>query len=266
MINISAMNHFFNALQHNNAPLFIFGCVNTVAAVVFVLLTRFSNIMVTGVNAWFKPLKFALSIGIFSFTMGWYTAYLHLPGPVNLYSWIIIIFLGFENVYITLQAGRGQMSHYNTSSPVYLFLYNMMGLAAVIVTLWTGYICVLFFNADLPGLPVYYVLSIRAGLVLFIFFSFQGASMGARMAHTVGGPDGGAGLPIVNWSTRYGDLRVAHFIGMHALQVLPLLSWYILRNTIATAIAVLLYALLAIFTLARALKGKPLAGRSNLSA
>jgi len=263
MINISAMIHFFNALQHRNAPLFIFGCVNMVAAVVFLLLTRFSNIMVTGVNAWFKPLKFALSIGIFSFTMGWYTAYLHSPGPVNLYSWIIIIFLGFENVYITLQAGRGRMSHYNTSSPVYLFLYNMMGLAAVIVTLWTGYIGILFFNADLPGLPGYYVLSIRAGIVLFIFFSFQGASMGARMAHTVGGPDGGPGLPALNWSTRYGDLRVAHFIGMHALQVLPLLSWYVLRNTIATAIAGLLYFILAIFTMVRALRGNPFVSAFN---
>jgi hypothetical protein len=49
-------------------------------------------------------------------------------------------------------------------------------------------------------------------------------------AHTVGAPDGGRGLPVTGWSADHGDLRIAHFLGMHGLQVLPLLAWWIARR------------------------------------
>jgi hypothetical protein len=250
------MNYFIEQLQFRNGPLFIFGSVNLCAAVLFILLTRYSNTIVKGVNAWYKPFKFAMSIGIFSWTMGWLCYELHLPGTVMLYSWVTIVLLGFEMVYIAFQAGRGQLSHYNSSSPLYLFLFQMMGLAITIVTLWTGYIGLLFISTDSPDLPDYYLLSIRIAIVLFVIFSFEGAIMGAKSAHTVGGPDGGPGLPVLKWSTTFGDLRIAHFIGMHALQVLPVLSWFVLKNTAATAFMGLLYTALALYTLVRALQGR----------
>ena len=85
--------------------------------------------------------------------------------------------------------------------------------------------------------------------------------MVSRLGHTVGGPDGGPGLPVLNWSTRHGDLRVAHFVGMHALQVLPLLAWYGRLSVRGTGLGALLYGALAVAVLVLALHGRPLGRR-----
>lgn len=253
------MYTFFEALALRNKPLFIFGCGNLLVALLSLVLSKSLPVTVASVNAWLKPLKFGLSIGIFSWTMGWLTDELHLQETVRWYSRSVIILLGFELLYICIQAARGQLSHYNRSTPLYAALYGLMGLAATVATLHTAYIGVLFCTRSFPQLPSHYIWSIRLGIGLFVIFAFEGAAMGGRSAHTVGGPDGiGPGMALLHWSRQYGDLRIAHFLGMHALQVLPLLSWYVLKNTRLTLLAGLIYSLLAIMILVQALGGKPL--------
>ena len=251
------MIEFIASLKSRNELLFYFGLINFTLAGIFLVMSIIQQLEVAGANAWYKPLKFALSIGIFSWSMGWYTYYLAPGANLFWYHWAIIILLGFEIFYISLQAGRGQLSHFNSSSPFYASMYVMMALAATIVTLWTAYIGYLFFVREFPGLSGYYLWSIRLGILIFVIFSLEGFVMGSRLSHTIGGPDGEAGLPFLNWSTKYGDPRISHFIGMHALQILPLASFYIIKNTQMTLAFACLYFILAIFTLFQALQGQP---------
>jgi NO-binding membrane sensor protein with MHYT domain len=139
----------------------------------------------------------------------------------------------------------------------------MMALAATLVTLYTAYVGLLFFTNSFPELPNYYVWSIRLGIIIFVIFSFEGFAMGSRLSHSVGALNDNSNWFIVGWSKTVGDLRVAHFIGMHALQVLPLLSYYVFKNTKLTVGLSVVYGLLALLTLYQALNGKPLVKSNN---
>lgn len=245
-------------LKERNALLFWFGWLNAATAGVLILLSLFKPMEFGGTNAWHKPLKFALSTTILCWSVAWYTGYLPTTKGIAVSSWIIVITLAFEVVYITWQAARGQASHFNVSTSFYSAMYSLMALAASLATVAVGYIGWHFFTNDFTTLPNYYLWAIRLGFLLFVVFSFQGFVMGNRMTHTIGGADGSPGIPFLNWSLSYGDLRVAHFIGMHALQALPLLAWYVLRNMSLTWSVSLLYALLAVFVWVQALRGNAL--------
>lgn len=251
------MINFIQTLLLRNPTLFYFGLICLVAALMFLVLTRTTKTKVLNVNAWYKPFKFAFSTFLYAWAMAWYCYYL-TDFNIQFFNWTTIVLLGFEIVYIAIQANKGQLSHFNLSTRFYATMYSLMAIAASLVAIYTAYIGVLFFNNDFPALPDYYVWSIRLGIVIFVIFSFQGFLMGSTLNHSVGAKNDNSNMFIVGWSKKVGDLRVAHFIGMHALQVLPFISYYILKNTTLTIVVSLIYAALALFTLIQALKGKPL--------
>lgn len=249
-------------LKTRNEVLFWFGLANLLLVVIMLVASWIKPLEFAGINAWFKPIKFALSTTILSWSLAWYTGYLPAGNNITVFNWVIVLTLAFEVIYISWQAARGQASHFNQSTPFYTAMYSLMALAATAATLAVAYLGVLFFMSTTESLPDYYLWAIRLGILLFVVFSFEGFAMGGRLAHTVGAADGGKGLPFLNWSIRYGDLRVAHFIGMHALQVIPLLAWFVLKDIKWTIGFSVLYALLAVFVLVQALRGRALVGIS----
>ena len=251
------MIEFLENLKTRNETLFYYGLVCLGFSILFLILTRITDTQVYGVNAWYKPFKFAFSTSLFAWSMAWYCYY--LPDfNIRIFNWLVIVLLGFEIFYIAFQASRGQLSHYNTSTPLYSVLFSLMALAASAVTLYTAYVGWLFFKSDFPALPHYYLWAIRLGIIIFVVFSFEGFAMGSRLSHSVGAMNDNSNWFILGWSKTVGDLRVSHFIGMHALQFLPLLSYYLLKNTKLTIGLSIMYGLLAVIMLIQALQGKPL--------
>jgi hypothetical protein len=180
-----------------------------------------------GAPLWFKPLKFSISIALFAFALAWMLGQLR-ERALRRTGWAIVAGLVLEMVIIVGQAGRGVRSHFNTDGGLGTLLFDVMGTTITVVWLLTLAIALRFLRE--PGRDGAMTLAIRLGLVVSLVGMGVGFLLGAHGSHAVGVPDGGPGLFFVGWSTTGGDLRIAHFVGLHALQVLPLLAALLARR------------------------------------
>ena len=246
-------------------PLIIAGVVSLACCAVLAIVSLFDSTEILGVNRWIKPMKFFVSIAIFAWTTAVYMYFLKgFEKAASRISWGMIAIFAVEMIVITGQAARGTTSHFNVKQPLDGMLFGIMGLAIVFNTILAAYLLYLYFKADID-LPKSVLWGMRLGLILFLAASFEGGYMSAQIGHTVGAADGGAGLRLVNWSTKNGDLRVAHFVGMHAFQAVPLFAFlmerYKVRSaTLQTFIFAAVYFALFTFVFVQALLGKPFLG------
>ncbi len=249
--------NFFSRLKQRNALLFWFGLFNLFVGFACLVFLLTDKTQLLGVSRWLKPMKFYFSVGIMILTMGWLLHYLDNFKKIKRYSYLLVFSMFFENGLILLQAIRGTTSHYNISSTFDGMVFNLMGIFIVIFTVTCIKISISFFRQKQFVIPASYAWGIRLGILLFIVFSLEGGLMLSMMKHTVGGPDGGAGLPLVNWSRDYGDLRIAHFFGIHSLQILPLAGYYVFKKPAGIILFSCAYAVIIIFLLVNALRGMP---------
>jgi len=218
---------FYQELIRRNRMLAYLGLVHAVLFLILLALFFIDERTVMGINTWTKPMKFALSIVIYVWTVGWFLKYLATyPRSVRIISWGIAATMVIEIVCIVFQATRGVQSHFNFSTPFDTTIFALMGNAIAINTLLFAWMTILFFVGETKLSPTY-LLAIRLALLLFLFASAVGGMMVGQFSHSVGVADGGAGLPFVNWSTEGGDLRIAHFIGIHSLQIIPFFAYQI---------------------------------------
>jgi hypothetical protein len=175
------------------------------------------------VNVWVKPLKFMASIGLFWLCTAWFIGL--LPEAQRRHASVralVAVALGaglFEIGYITVQATLGQASHFNFSSPFHQVMYTLMGLAALAMTATQP---VLAWRIARHGRADLAPVSREAVVIGLVLTFVLGAGAGGLLGSVQ--PPAGAGLPVVGWHLGGGDLRPAHFVGMHAQQFIPLVG------------------------------------------
>jgi hypothetical protein len=266
-------------LWRASAPLTAVGVVMLVAFAASAIAMTVDPSQILGAPRWLKPAKFASSSAVYAFTLAW--IFTMLPDRRRLTAvvgGITAVVLVLEVGIIDMQAARGLTSHFNAATALDATLFAIMGVAIVVLWVAAMALTVALFRQRFEDVPFGWAL--RLGMLLTVLGQGTGALMtipsDARLqtarssglqvsgSHTVGAPDGGPGLPITGWSREHGDLRVPHFIGIHAVQLLPAIAWSIgllgggaWRRLAVVVTALGYYAFFAIL-LAQALAGHPL--------
>jgi hypothetical protein len=219
--------------RRGHAGLYWTAVAMTVLAVITAGLAMIDQRTLVGAPLWFKPLKFSISIALYSLALAWMLGQLK-ERAMRRTAWVIVAGLVLEMVIIVGQAARGQMSHFNDDGGVGTVLFAIMG--ATITVVWFATLAIALRFLREPGRDRAMALAIRLGLVVSLVGMAVGFVLSANGGHSVGVPDGGPGLFFVGWSTTGGDLRIAHFVGLHALQVLPLVAALLAQRSLPEAI------------------------------
>lgn len=223
-------------------PSLWFAAAMAVATVLTIAAMLIDRRTLLGAPVWAKLFKFAVSGGLYFFTWSWLVSLLRgrLRKVAGTATTVAVALFAAEYVTMAFQAVRGRPSHFANTSPFDFALFQAMGVMVAGLWLATLVGTVLLMFTRIEDRAVYW--AVRTGAVLALI----GAGLGATMtrptpieraeikatghsdligAHSVGVADGGPGLPLLGWSTTGGDLRIPHFLGLHALQALPLLAF-----------------------------------------
>ena len=199
--------------------------------------------VIAGAPAWAKPAKFAISFSVYCFTFVWLLSFLRRWKKIaTALAAITTIGVLLDMVLIVLQVIRGVRSHFNVATPFDDMVYRIMGFGSALIFL-AAFVTAIFllFERRTDRTLIW---SLRLGLVIMMFGMFAGFLMTQATpaqlvayhaghlppifgAHSVGVPDGGPGLPFLGSTTTGRHPRLAHFVGLPALQVLRFVGWFL---------------------------------------
>jgi hypothetical protein len=220
-------------LKHTKS-LFWLAVICVVVAIALVPLWILDSRELLGVSVWEKPIKFYISVAIFSFTYSWLSSFLTRGGRwVRLTGLVIAVSLAVEIVIILAMASIGETSHFNVSTPTAIAIWSVMATFISIVLFSTIFISLMIMFQKQQEFNLKLALALGSintavGMGLAYLMTWPTATQlanyqGIAGAHAVGVSDGGPGLPLLGWSTVAGDLRVGHFFGLHSIQVAAIL-------------------------------------------
>ena len=197
-----------------------YGLIMLLALVFCYVWSLSDHRLIREVGVWVKPTKFMLSTALFALTTVWVLKVAHSDlDQMPVYPWIVALLVLtslFEVVYISYQASQGSASHYNVSDPFHAFMFGVMAVAAVGLTFSQAWLAWEIWNEQKGADLRVETLGVIIGLTMtFVLSTISGFMLGGNQ------PPSGQGIPIVGWHL-YKDIRPAHFLGVHAQQLIPM--------------------------------------------
>jgi hypothetical protein len=245
-----AIVHFLKSAKRGSPQLWWSSVVMLIGMVLCFALPFIDARLIAGVNVWEKPAKFFLSLVVQAITVAWAISLVsHKMRGVKTATWIFIFASWFETAYIFYRASRGEASHFNQTSVFAIIMYALMGVGAVLLVVTSAFVGWRIWQQRGDSLmreaaSVGLILGAALGL-------FAGAYLSSHTSHWIGGDMSDAtGLPFFHWSTTGGDLRVAHFIGLHTAQAVPLAALSGNRVAVYSAALVMVLAMAGAFAMA----------------
>lgn len=217
-----------------------------------------------GLSVWVKPAKFAASVMVWCWTMAW--CFGALPADVvrqraaRIIIWGTIICGTYEVGWISLRSAFGLPSHF-AKDIIGNIGYGVMGLGAVALCALAAWLGILVLRSCKPELPSAMRQAIGFGLVISgVTGVITGATISVFASPYIGGAGAAGPWPPFFWAAHGGDLRIAHFIGIHAMQALPLLAMILaaiprLKAAPLVQLGAVLWLAFTGFAFAQALRG-----------
>ncbi|GAA1570542.1 hypothetical protein GCM10009804_28690 [Kribbella hippodromi] len=189
-------------------------------------------------SVWLKPFKFGISFVIYGATLAWLLPKLRKARRLGWWTGTVFALTGLVDVgFIAIQGARGTFSHFNTNPDTFnqvgqqVFMSGVLGLFGASLV-----VAIMLLFQRVGDAPLNRAIRIGIGLAtagMALAFYLVGANgeqhhvsdayghpVTLAGSHGIGVEPGGPGMPLTNWSTVGGDLRIPHFVGLHAVQVL----------------------------------------------
>ena len=171
-----------------------------------------------GPVSWRKPIVFGLSSGVTTLAVAWLVSLLGPTPGRRWLTWTYLLTMASEIALIDVQCWRGVASHYNQATVSGVVIFALMGVLIVTSVTAVGLLGARVARSREVALDTR--LAAGGGVAMLLVGSVVGAVM--------------ASVGSAHHATGGGVLKVPHAVALHAIQVLPVLAWWLAQRGVST--------------------------------